>query len=129
MTLRLMLLAVFVLPSLVPNGYMLSRNPETNLVEITICSGTNHRVQFLDLDTGNYFAEMPQADSAESDVGEQQEIQLCPFSVTGLDDQITEPGLILLGFSQRTLFAQYQTAEARTQAISPVSRGPPDFLS
>lgn len=120
---RLVLLAVFVLPSLVPSGYMVSRNPETNLVEITICSGTNHRIEYLDLSTGEYFETTPDAEV------EIESVQLCPFALTGLDDQIIQTPISIPASSPPTLFSAFQTVQARVQSIVPVSRGPPVFLS
>jgi hypothetical protein len=120
-TLRFLLIAVFVVPSLVPAGYMLSRNAETNLVEITICSGTNHRVAYLDVNSGDYFDVAP-------DTGETTEVslvELCPFAVGGLDDQIDVSTLPIATLPTSQLFSQFQTVSARVQAITPVSRGPP----
>ncbi len=117
------MLALFLLPSLVPSGYMVSRNPETNLVEITICSGTNHRVEYLDVSTGEYFDAAPEAGSVE------ESVELCPFALTGLDDQMVEAAVVLNTSTPPMLFSAFQTERARVQSIVPVSRGPPTYLS
>lgn len=81
--LQLLLLAVFVLPALVPTGYMLRVNPESNLVEVTICSGVNHRSAWVDIDTGEYFDSLLQSEAPQSQV-EVVDSEICPFAVGGV---------------------------------------------
>ena len=121
---RHLLLAVFVLPSLLPNGYMLSRNIETNVVEIVICvgNGLDHRMAFLDMESGQ-FVEQPEADV----VGET--VELCPFALLGVDDQLLSSNDVLSSVARPFVSFSYQTADAKSLALRPTSRGPPQTLS
>ncbi|MBT4159958.1 MAG: hypothetical protein HOC70_12705 [Gammaproteobacteria bacterium] len=122
--LQLLLLAVFVLPSLVPTGYMVQRNPETSLVEVVVCSGTNHRTTWLDVDSGTYLP----TDVLPEDAGaivETVQSETCPFAVTGHADLSPfvlfvpdQPDQIRFSVSYRTRL------ESEISYLPPV-RGPP----
>ena len=75
-----LLVAVFLLPSLVPQGYMLKRDAATGLVEITICSGVNPRSAWMDLASGTYFDERP-ADTTIPPVDSDPATELCPAAL------------------------------------------------
>ncbi len=81
---QLILLAALVLPAMVPTGYMVKRNTETNLVELTVCSGVNHRQILLDLDTGSFHEVDPKAGPTDTTTIVIIESESCPFAISGV---------------------------------------------
>ena len=123
-SLQLLLLAVFVLPSLVPTGYMVQRNAETALVEVVICSGVNHRTAWLDVDSGTYLPDgMVPVD--EIAVVETVQSESCPFAVTGLADFSWPVQSIPESATQAPVFFSSQKHLAGQIRYLPPVRGPP----
>ena len=126
--LQLLLLAVFVLPALVPTGYMIQRNVETSLVEVTICSGVNHRKAWLDVDSGRYLpdGEVPDLDSVQHEtVLEMVEAELCPLAVSAaaIADTIQTP--FLEAISSTEPMAALPEPVSNLNLHLPLVRGPP----
>ena len=123
---RTLLLAIFLLPSLVPTGYMLQRNVETSLVEITICSGFNHRSAWLNVETGEYLDTASQQSVEPGTPEPQPQAQdLCPFAISAF--ALTGPDCCdVLSLVSYPVFELQQPAAVPVQLLHlPPSRGPP----
>jgi|AntAceMinimDraft_12_1070368.scaffolds.fasta_scaffold50171_2 hypothetical protein len=77
-------LAVLLLlvPALLPQGMMLTRNSILGQIEITMCAGIGERSVWLDLDTGSFSEEPVLVDHPpEDDDNHTTANQLCSFAV------------------------------------------------
>ena len=80
-----------VVPMLVPAGMMLSKDHESNIIELSICSATNPRTVLFDLQTGSLVTPDPHLASTEQAV--EQEVvdhgivadEICPFDLATSD--------------------------------------------
>ena len=124
--LQLLLLAVFVLPALVPTGYMLRVNPESNLVEVTICSGVNHRSAWVDVDTGEYFDSLLQSEAPQSQV-EVVDSEICPFAVGGVALNDADPLELHAAFVDEVPLCCVSSAYISI-GYQPPATGPPELV-
>lgn len=118
--LRWLLVIALVVPSLVPAGYMLQRNEQTNVVEMTICPGVHHHENQLTSKTGLTLDARPQSSSEAT-----PEPEICPFAVAGTANLETPENLIS-STPERTFTAE--TLLTRTDSLVPEqlnARGPP----
>jgi hypothetical protein len=122
---QFILLAALVLPAMVPTGYMVKRNAETNLVELTVCSGVKHRQILLDIDTGAFH----EIDSASVLTSAPTiaivETELCPLAISAmamgpdLDHDSAGPAPIALGPAPAV------DPVVETNHVMPPARAPP----
>jgi len=89
---QLYFIVSLLVPMLVPAGMMLTRNSESNIVELSICSATNPRIVFFDLNTGALVKPDPYLTSTEPvpavvGTGEHpvSDTDLCPFDLATTD--------------------------------------------
>ncbi|MBL6690346.1 MAG: hypothetical protein ISP91_08135 [Pseudomonadales bacterium] len=80
--LRWLLVIALVAPSLVPAGYMLQRNEQTNAVEMTFCHGVSRQAN--PLETASHSSNpLEQHDDQEQSGDHDTSLEICPFAVAG----------------------------------------------
>ena len=85
---QLYFVASLVVPMLMPAGMMLSRNSDSNVVELTICSATDPRTVFINIETGALLSADPFLTGNPEAPEHHPDQDICPFDLA-TNDQLS----------------------------------------
>jgi len=122
--LRWLLVIALVAPSLVPAGYMLERNEETNVVEMTFCHGVSR--QASPLETSSHASNPLEQHGVQQQSGDHESsLEICPFAVAGAA-VLETPESFELARPEGTISAEPLLTRAASLAPEQLTaRGPP----
>ncbi|MFT5793462.1 MAG: hypothetical protein ACI9OF_001506 [Saprospiraceae bacterium] len=84
-SLKYLAVLLLLVPALLPQGMMLTRNSVLGQVEITMCAGIGERNVWLDLETGSFSDEPVLAGHSPEDDDDHANVnQLCSFAVVSV---------------------------------------------